>query len=78
MNLHGALARPTAGEERNRISAHRDPIKVGVWVVALEFVAGAALLGSGRLVAVLGEVQRDGPVADNSARSSVSRPSKAR
>jgi hypothetical protein len=78
MNLQGALARPGAAEGRDRISAHRDPIRVGVWVVALGLIAGAALLRGGRLVAALGEAQRDGRSARNCAQSSGSPPLDAR
>jgi hypothetical protein len=78
MNLQGALARLGAAEGRDRISAHRDPIRVGVWMVALWLIGAAALLRGGRLIAAVGEAQRDGRSAHNSARSSGSRPLDAR
>jgi hypothetical protein len=78
MNLHGALARPCAVEGRDRISAHRDPIRAGVWVVALGLSAAATRLCGGRLLAALVEAQRDGRSARNRAQSSGSRPFEAR
>jgi hypothetical protein len=78
MVLKGALARPGAAEGRDRISAHRDPIRVDVWVVALGHIADAELLRGGRLIAALGEAERDCWLARNSERSSGSRPLDAR
>lgn len=73
MNLKGALARPGAAEGRARISAHRDPIRVGIWVVALGFVAAAMLLRAGRLIAAVGQAQREGRSAHSRAPTSGSR-----
>ena len=50
MNLQGALARPVAAKRGDRISAHRDPMRVGIWVMAIGLVAAAMLLRGGRLV----------------------------
>jgi hypothetical protein len=74
MDLQGALARPSAAEGRDRISAHRDPIRFSVEVAALGLTARAALLRGRRLIAALGRVQPYG----RSARCSGSRPLEAR
>jgi hypothetical protein len=78
MNLKGALARPGAAEGRARISAHRGVISGGIWLLALGFVATAALLRDGQLIAALGEAHRDVRSAQNSAPSCGSRPSSTR
>ena len=73
MNLKGALTRPPAAEGRARISAHRDPIRVGIWVVALGFVAAAMPVRAGRLIAAMGQAQREGRSARSRAPTSGSR-----
>ena len=73
MNLKGALARPGEAEGRARISAHRDPIKVGSWVVSLGFVAAAVRLRGGRLIGSVGQAQREGRSPHSRAPTSGSR-----
>jgi hypothetical protein len=73
VNLQGALAGPGAAEGRSRISAHRDPFRVGIWAVTLGFVAAAMLLRAGRVIAAVGQAQQEGRSAHSRAPTSGSR-----
>jgi arsenical pump membrane protein len=50
MNVQHVLVRPGATRKRDRISAHRDPVRVAIWVAALVLVAAAALVRGGLLI----------------------------
>jgi len=50
MNLQHVLVRPGAISKRDRISAHRDPVRIAIWVAAVVLVAAAALVRGGLFI----------------------------
>jgi Na+/H+ antiporter NhaD/arsenite permease-like protein len=54
MNLHHVLLCPGVVTKKDRISAHRDPVRVVIWVAALVLVAAAGLFRAHLLIRAVG------------------------
>jgi arsenical pump membrane protein len=50
MSVQHVLGRPGTMIKRDRISAHRDPVRLAIWAAALVLVAAAALVRGGLLI----------------------------